>query len=280
MRRGPDVFDAPPHPSHRVRFEPSHQRPHGGRARSRLSSGPGFSPGIPPLYDSTVLLIGIAGMVGSGKTTLTHALAARFGLQLALESVDADNPWLTPYYADGESSRREYALRLQLHFLATRFASMRRMRGLGGGWVLDRTWYEDAEIFARGAFEQGLMSAEEYDLYCRLYAELLHSPAARPPRLLVYLHAPLDLILSRIALRGRPLERDTDAEYWAVLHARYERWIAGFRHCPVLSIDVRDYDLVADPRAIEDVAARVRQQVERQLPQTELWPAASRVRAS
>jgi deoxyadenosine/deoxycytidine kinase len=227
-----------------------------------------------------VLLIGIAGMVGSGKTTLTHALASRFGLQLALESVDTDNPWLGPYYSDGEVSRREYALRLQLHFLASRFAAMRRMRGVGGGWVLDRTWYEDAEIFARGAFEQGLMAAEEYDLYCHLYGELLHAPAARPPRLLVYLHAPLDLILSRIAMRGRPLERDTDPEYWAALHGRYERWIAGFHHCPVLSIDVRDYDLVADPRASEDVAARVRQQVERQLPQTELWPATPRVRAS
>ncbi|HEX8851521.1 MAG TPA: deoxynucleoside kinase [Gemmatimonadaceae bacterium] len=222
------------------------------------------------------MLLGIAGMVGSGKTTLTHALAARFGLQLALESVDADNPWLEPYYADGERSRREYALRLQLHFLATRFASMRRMRGIGGGWVLDRTWYEDAEVFARGAFEQGLMIPEEYDLYCRLYAELLHAPAARPPKLLIYLHAPLEVIVERIAQRGRPAERDTAFDYWAALHARYERWIAGFRHCPVLSIDVREYDLLADPTAIEDVAARVRQRVERQLPQTELWPAAPR----
>jgi hypothetical protein len=43
---------------------------------------------------------------------------------------------------------------------------------------------------------------------------------------------------------------------------------------------VRDYDLVADPAAIEDVAARVRQRVERELPQTELWPASTRARAS
>lgn len=226
------------------------------------------------------MLIGIAGMVGSGKTTLTHALATRFGLQLALESVDADNPWLELYYSGGETSRREYALRLQLHFLATRFASMRRMRALGGGWVLDRTWYEDAEVFARGAFEQGLMTANEHDLYSRLYAELLHAPAARPPKLLVYLSAPIDVILERIARRGRPAERDTSPDYWASLHARYEKWIEGFRHCPVLSIDVRDYDLVADPAAIEDVAARVRQRVERELPQTELWPATPRARAS
>ena len=129
------------------------------------------------------MLIGIAGMVGSGKSTLTRALAARFGLQHALESVDDENPWLTAFYAGGEEAMQRSALQLQLHFLATRFESMRRIRGTGGSWILDRTWYEDAEVFARGHFEEGLMSLREWDLYRRLYVELLHSPAARPPRL-------------------------------------------------------------------------------------------------
>jgi deoxyadenosine/deoxycytidine kinase len=179
------------------------------------------------------VLIGVAGMVGAGKSTLARALGARFGLQLAPESV-ADNPWLAPYYAGGAASRRAYALRLQLHFLATRFESMRHIRGRGGGWVLDRTWYEDAEVFARGLWEDGVMDAQEWALYERLYGELLHSPAARPPRLLVYLHGPLDVIVGRIARRGRAGERETDAAYWAALHARYERWVAGFRRAPVL----------------------------------------------
>ena len=220
------------------------------------------------------MLIGVAGMVGSGKSTLTRALAARFGLQLALESVDADNPWLESFYGGGESEMRAYALPLQLHFLATRFESMRRMRGMGGSWVLDRTWYEDCEIFARGHFEEGLMSGLEWELYRRLYVELLHSPSARPPKLLVYLHAPLDTIVERIHMRGRPKERDTAGSYWAALHARYERWILDFRACPVLSLDVRDYDLVQDPYAIEFLAARVRERLEPSLPQTELFPAA------
>jgi deoxyadenosine/deoxycytidine kinase len=220
------------------------------------------------------MLIGIAGMVGVGKSTLSRALAARFGLQLALESVDDDNPWLARFY-DGPEAMRRYALHLQLHFLATRFQSIRRMRGMGGAWVLDRTWYEDAEIFARGHYEQGLMTAAEWELYARLYAELLHSPAAQPPRLLVYLHAPLEVIVERIQRRGRETEREVDVAYWRTLHARYERWIGGFRHCPVLALDVREYDLVSDPVGIEWVASRVREQLEPELPQRELFEVGS-----
>jgi deoxyadenosine/deoxycytidine kinase len=108
------------------------------------------------------MLLAVAGVVGTGKTTLSRAIAARFGLQLALESADGDNPWLEwleKFYGPEPGAKETYALRLQLFFLAARFAAVRQMRARGGGWVLDRTWYEDAEVFARGLFEQRLMSA-------------------------------------------------------------------------------------------------------------------------
>ncbi len=212
-------------------------------------------------------------MIGCGKTTLSRALAQRFGLQLALESVGDENPWLAQFYS-GPDGMRTHGLHLQLHFLATRFKAMRRMRAMGGSWVLDRTWYEDAEIFARGLYEQGYMSEADWKLYEMLYGELLHAPAARPPRLLIYLEGPLSTILGRIATRGRPGERDADPEYFAALHERYARWIAVFRHCPVLRLDVREYDVLADPAAVEGIVARVRRQIEGDLPQTELWPGA------
>jgi deoxyadenosine/deoxycytidine kinase len=124
-----------------------------------------------------------------------------------------------------------------------------------------------------------LITADEWTLYRRLYSELLHSAAARPPRLLIYLHGPLGVVIERITTRGRPKEKDASPEYWTALHARYEHWIAQFRHCPVLRLDVREYDLVADPNAVEEIAARLRVQLEGELPQTELFPAVSRKRA-
>ena len=78
------------------------------------------------------------------------------------------------------------------------------------------------------------------------------------------------VLVARIRTRGRPKEKETPESYWATLHARYERWLADFRACPVLRLDVRGYDLVADPRAIEDIATRVREKLEPEIPQTEL----------
>ena len=82
-----------------------------------------------------------------------------------------------------------------------------------------------------------------------------------------------DTILERIATRGRPGERDADPDYFATLHDRYARWIESFKKCPVLRLDVREYDVVGDPNAAEHIVGRVRRQLEGEIPQTELWPA-------
>ena len=222
------------------------------------------------------MLLGVAGMVGTGKTTLSRALAGRFGLQLALESVDHPIEQVrSPEMITAEMTARGHdAVLVPMHVLPEDFDALvpqlLRMRNLGGGWVLDRTWYEDAEVFARGLYEQRYMTEAEWDLYARLYGELLHAPAARPPRLLIYLHGPLATILERITERGRPKERDTTPEYWTTLHNRYADWIAGFHRCPVLALDVREYDVLGEPATIDEVATRVRETLEGEIPQLEL----------
>lgn len=203
------------------------------------------------------MLIGIAGMVGAGKTTLTEALSSRLGYSTEMESVGDHNPWLTPFYEEEDGMRR-YGLQLQLHFLATRMESMRRIRAIGGGWLLDRTHFEDAEVFARGLHERGMMGERDWDLYQRLYTELCHSPAAQPPAVLLYLNGPLEEIHRRILLRGREAEKDTPIEYWAEIHGRYGRWIERFQACPVVELDITRYDIKACPEQIEEIVARIR----------------------
>lgn len=199
-------------------------------------------------------------MVGAGKTTLTQALSTHYGFRPALESVDDENPWLTRFYSEPDGVKT-YALNLQLHFLATRMESLRKMREIGGGWILDRTWYEDAEIFARGHFEDGNISPTEFDLYQRLYTEIKHLPAATPPDLMVFIDGPIDVILDRIQRRGREAERDMDPGYWHKLHRRYRNWHRTFDACPVLTLDIREYDLQRDPDAIHSISERIELQL-------------------
>lgn len=220
------------------------------------------------------MLIGISGMVGTGKTTLARALAERFGLRAALESVDEDNPWLEPYYAEPDGMHR-YGFELQLHFLASRMRHLRAMRRQGGSWVIDRTFYEDAEIFARRLHDQGQIGAAHWGLYRALYDELCQLPAAEPPTLLTHLHGPLEVVVERIRARGRPSERAVAVEYWSELHRRYAEWIEHFDLAPVVRIDIREYDLHPDPgAAVTRIAQRVREDTGIEL--TELSPPAPR----
>jgi deoxyadenosine/deoxycytidine kinase len=102
------------------------------------------------------------------------------------------------------------------------------------------------------------MGADEWALCERLYTELCHSPAARPPTAMLYLRGPLEEIHARILRRGRVAECETPLAYWEALHQRYARWIRQFRACPVVEVDIREHDFHADPEAIERVLARLR----------------------
>ncbi|CAM3896767.1 deoxynucleoside kinase [Cytobacillus oceanisediminis] len=197
-------------------------------------------------------VITIAGTVGVGKSTMTNALANALGFRTSFEKVDT-NPYLDKFYADFN----RWSFHLQVYFLAERFKDQKRIFEYGGGFVQDRSIYEDTGIFAKMHFEKGTMSKVDYETYTSLFDAMVMTPYFPHPDLLIYLEGSLDDILSRIQERGRPMEQQTPIAYWEEMHQRYEDWINSFNACPVLRLNINDYDIIQNEQSIEPIVERV-----------------------
>ncbi|NMD72773.1 deoxynucleoside kinase [Bacillus sp. DNRA2] len=200
----------------------------------------------------TNAVITIAGTVGVGKSTMTHALADALEFRTSLEKVDT-NPYLDKFYADFT----RWSFHLQVYFLAERFKEQKRIFEYGGGFIQDRSIYEDTGIFAKMHFDKGTMSKVDYETYTNLFEAMVMTPYFPHPDLLIYLEGSIEDILERIKKRGRPMEQQTPIEYWLEMHKRYEDWINSFNACPVLRINIKDYDLSEDSTSIEPIIERV-----------------------
>ena len=174
-------------------------------------------------------LILVAGNIGAGKTSLTERLGARLGWRTAYESV-ADNPYLPDFYAD----MRTWSFHLQVFFLGHRAQQYLDLAGLAQSAILDRSIYEDAHIFARALHHMGNLSERDYTAYRRVF-DLIVSRLP-PPDLLIYLRAPVSVLIDRIRSRGRAIEGGITPEYLGLLESFYDEWMQTFDICPVLTI--------------------------------------------
>ncbi|MCZ0702196.1 deoxyadenosine/deoxycytidine kinase [Natronobacillus azotifigens] len=197
-------------------------------------------------------VITIAGTVGVGKSTMTHALADALNFRTSLEKVDT-NPYLDKFYADFE----RWSFHLQIYFLAERFKEQKRIFEYGGGFIQDRSIYEDTGIFAKMHYEKGTMTGIDYETYRSLFEAMVMTPYFPHPDLLIYLEGSFEDVTSRIKERGRPMEQQTPVSYWKEMHGRYENWINSFNACPILRINIADYDLVENKGSIESVLEKV-----------------------
>lgn len=200
-------------------------------------------------------IITVAGTVGVGKSTLTGALAKRLNFQTSLEQVD-HNPYLEKFYHDFE----RWSFHLQIYFLAERFKEQKKMFELGGGFVQDRSIYEDTGIFAKMHADQGTMSKTDYETYTSLYEAMVMTPYFPHPDVLIYIEGSLPSILARIKERGREMEIQTEVSYWEHMHDRYSKWINEFTACPVLRLNIDDYD-VNDSASMSDILVKVGQAI-------------------
>jgi len=198
----------------------------------------------------TKRLILVAGNIGAGKTSLTERLGARLSWDTAFESV-SDNPYLADFYAD----MRSWSFHLQVFFLGHRAQQYLDMWELPQSVILDRSIYEDAFIFARALHHLGNLNERDFLSYRRLFDMVVNN--LPPPDLLIYLKAPVSVLMERIRRRARAIESGITPEYLQLLDSFYDEWLTTFDVCPVLTIRTDDLDFVHDTRHLDIVINRI-----------------------
>ena len=193
--------------------------------------------------------IGVAGNIGSGKTTLTRMLAEHYGWTPQYESVTY-NPYLEDYYKD--ISRWSY--NLETYFLAQRFKDLLEISKSDDVIIQDRTILEGVEIFVANNHDLGNLSERDFDTYMQLF-ELMMS-MVRLPDLLIYLKSSVPHLVSQIQKRGRDYEQGISLEYLGGLNERYESWIASYKG-PLLVLDVDELDFQNRPEDFEAITDKI-----------------------
>ena len=183
--------------------------------------------------------IGVAGNIGSGKTTLTRMLAGHYGWVPKYESVTF-NPYLEDYYKDIP----RWSFNLEVYFLTQSFKDIRENSNSTATGIQDRTILEGVHIFVANNKDMGNLSDRDYGTYMDLF-DLMMS-LVKAPDLLIYLKSSIPHLVSQIQKRGREYEKSISLEYLSGLNERYEKWISEYQG-NVLVIDADHLDFENRP---------------------------------
>jgi deoxyadenosine/deoxycytidine kinase len=194
--------------------------------------------------------IAIAGNMGSGKSTLVEFLARTYGVMPFYEPND-ENPYLADFYKD----MKGWAFQSQLYFLANKFSLHQELDRQAGVVALDRTIFEDAEIFATALHQMRKISKRDWQTYQAFYSAILD--AIRPPDLMIYVRCSMRNLRKRIRLRGRAMERDVPLSYLKRLERLYDAWIDSYAMSDVLVLETDNLDYIHDLVHRLDVMERI-----------------------
>ncbi len=196
-----------------------------------------------------ILIIGVCGNIGAGKSTLIEMLEKELGYIPVYEIVE-ENPYLSDFYKD----MKKWAFSSQLFFLIKRFDFLKRVNASKGITLEDRTINEDVEIFARNLHEMGYISDRDWKTYTALFKTFSdHLPQ---PTGFVYLKASVPTLINHVKRRGRSFENGISAEYLRRLNALYEKWREKL-DSPVLTLDCDSLDFVISKEDRKTVIRKV-----------------------
>ena len=192
------------------------------------------------------LFIGIAGMIGAGKSTLATALGEHLDIDVYYEPV-ADNEYLEDFYRD----TAKYAFQTQIYLLNRRFQQHQEIIWKGRSAVQDRTIYEDS-VFAKMLVELGLMDERDYRTYQDLFSHMSNFMCR--PNVIVYLDTKPEESHRRIEMRARGVESAISLEYLTALYKEYEKFIEKIsKVIPVIRVDYQRFHTAEEmARVIRD----------------------------
>lgn len=176
----------------------------------------------------------VEGPIGVGKTSLARRLAKSFGSELVLEQGD-ENPFLERFYRNPRAA----AFQTQLYFL---FQRARQLQDLRQADLFERVRVADYLLDKDRLFARLTLDDEELALYEQVYERLaIDAPV---PDLVVYLQAPVEVLLERIARRGIQYEQVIERRYLERLVESYSRFFLEYDVAPVLIVNASEIDLV------------------------------------
>ena len=199
------------------------------------------------MRDLTSKYIAIEGPIGVGKTSLSNKLALEWDADLILENVD-DNPFLSKFY----KNQREVSLQTQLYFLLTR---TRQVQSFKQQDIFSKTRVSDFMLQKDRLFAQVTLNNEEYDLYDQLYSYM--TVDIPKPDLLIYLQAPVDILVKRIKRRGRNFEKYITVDYLEKLNAMYLKFFNSYSGSPLLIVNAEDIDFVNNKIDYENLLNKI-----------------------
>jgi deoxyadenosine/deoxycytidine kinase len=182
--------------------------------------------------DAPPRFIVVEGPIGVGKTSLAKRLAQSFASELILEQAD-ENPYLERFYR----SRRHAALPAQLFFLFQRARQIEQMRQAD---LFSPVRIADFLIQKDRLFAELNLDPNELKLYDQVAETLDLDPPA--PDLVVYLQAPADVLMRRVATRGIGYEQLIDQQYLERLGEAYARFFYDFDAAPLLIVNAAAID--------------------------------------